>query len=382
MPILYEKAKNRYKTIPESWWSTGPAGSSPLVNNFYSNLGDELTPKLPLIDVVNDFPWTLTPTKSEARKEAPYIILTEWLQLETQLNQCLLPYGRDKYFANFTTKEQPSFLDSIGGFVGTLGEILEGITLEQNQIYKGLFDHIISTDFIYRLPFFTPEHFKIQNNWSATDVLDTIVKLQSQGLGLGRGIFKALASKIKQGSDEEKQTDDVLLSLPSIIRQFEIFNLQSRSPAVGLMDPPQLWKSTNHRQYSFSFPLYNISFDNKTKTITEILKNWEFCFLITYQNLINKGNFYTAIPPVFYQVEIPGIHYCKASYMSNINIQNIGNTRLLKLPINNAPENTPVIVPDGYLITITLTDLLMPSKNLLNAVTNRQYRQNIQKTEI
>ena len=143
------------------------------------------------------------------------------------------------------------------------------------------------------------------------------------------------------------------------------------------MDPPHVWKSTNNRQYSFSFPLYNIDATNDSKSESLILKNWEFCYLLTYQNLINKGNFYTAIPPVFYEVTIPGIHYCKASYMSNIGIENIGNIRLMQLPINGNAK-VPVNVPDGYLITITMNDLLMPSKNLLHAAVNTETRQKIQ----
>jgi hypothetical protein len=381
MSILYTKARSRGSKIPESWW-----GSSN--NSRYNNLGDELTPKLSEINIVNDFSWTLTPTNSIARKEAPFIILREFLQLDTQLNQCLQPYGRSPVGPQGLPT--PSNPGGIFGAADTLNSLFQSgaspVDLNNvNELYKGLFDHKISTDFIYKLPFFTTEYFSIQNNWSGVDALDQIVKLQSMGLGLGRGIFNFLTRRRNEQSTSSDDSDatkgDYLLKLPQTLRQFELFNLRSSSPTVGLMDPPHTWNSTNNRQYTFSFPLYNIDYTSAIKTTDIIIKNWEFCYLITYQNLINKGNFYTAIPPVFYEVLIPGIHYCKASYMSDINIENIGNIRRMKLDINGYSK-VDVNVPDGYYITITLTDLLMPSKNLLNAATNTQLRAQIQQNQI
>lgn len=371
MPILYTKARPSGNRIPVNWWSgTG----SP----YYSNLGDELTPNEPLINVVNDFSWTLTPTNSLARKEAPFIILREFLQLDTQLNQCLLPYGREPIINPLPEFRTGAAFAGIGDVVATLGGILEGISLEPNQLYKGLFDHYTPTNFIYKLPFFTEEYFSIQNNWSGVDVIDTLLKLQSQGLGLGRGLFNMISRHTQSEPDDNRSSQqDALLQLPYALRQFELFNLKMNSPTVGLMDPPHVWKQTNNRQYTFSFPLYNVDISNATKPEDLIVKNWEFCYLLTYQNLINKGNFFTAIPPVFYEVTIPGVHYCKASYMSDIVIENIGNIRLMKLPINGNSK-VDVNIPDGYLITITLTDLLMPSKNLLYATVNTETRQKIQ----
>ena len=378
MSILYTKARPGGKLIPTSWWSGGSAG---LGSKFYDNLGDELRPLLPLIDVVQDFPWTLTPTRSEARKEAPFIYLREWLQLDTQINQCLLPYGKNRIGSvNYPTGQNffNNIFQSAVTIAGGLTDILDFINLEDSDnLYKGLFDHLTPTDFIYKLPFFTEEYFSIQNNWAGIDVIDKILQLQSQGLGLGRGIFKMLNRSAPQSQTGQEDKEDKLLKLPYLLRRLEIFNLESKSPVVGLMDPPHIWKSTNNRQYSFSFPLYNIDATNDSKSESLILKNWEFCYLLTYQNLINKGNFYTAIPPVFYEVTIPGIHYCKASYMSNISIENIGNIRLMQLPINGDTK-VDVNVPDGYLITITMNDLLMPSKNLLHAAVNTETRQKIQ----
>jgi hypothetical protein len=386
MPILYTKARPSGTRLPPSWWSTTSSNDW-----WYDNLGDELTPNTPQIDVVNDFPWTLTPTTSQARKEAPYIFLREFLQLETQLNQSLLPYSKSLAGnlvpvsnlpfdpANPAFGPSPQGEPDEQGFLETLKDIANGIEAaldtigplrpDTDALYKGLFDHLYPTNFQYRLPFFTPEYFDVKNNWEGVDILDTLISLQTQVGGLIRTGLEAKFEGSKIGK--------FLQNLPANLKKFEIFNIQSSNPSVGLMDPPHVWKSATNRTYTFEFPLYNISSFGEANTTDLIVKNWELCFLLTYQNLVNKRNYYTAIPPVFYEVNIPGVHYCKASYISDLTINNMGNIRLQKLPINGI-QDCHVNVPDAYLIQITLTDLLQPSKNLLQAVTNSNYRTQIQ----
>ena len=144
------------------------------------------------------------------------------------------------------------------------------------------------------------------------------------------------------------------------------------------MDMPSIWESTAPREYTFQFPLYNnLNYSDSKKSKQIIQKNWELCYLLTYQNLVNKKNFYNGIPPVFYEVLIPGIHYCKASYISNINITNMGNIRMLSLPVEDGDNDMDVIIPDAYVVSITLTDLFMPSKNLLSASINETVRSSI-----
>ena len=382
MPILYSKNRPRGSRLPPSWWSSGS-------NNFPGdqNIADELTPLLPLIDVVNDFPWTLTPTNSLARKEAPVIRLREWIQLETYLNQSLLPYGKsldpglipfpgitpppsDLTPADSTPSEQDErgFFDWVTG-LGDLPNLFGALDPDIKKLYAGLFDHLTSTDFIYELPYFTPEYFDIKNNWESTDVLDVLLDLQTKVSG---GLRTFIQSKLGEESKFGKFVQD----LPMLLKKIERFNIEAKNPAVGLMDPPHIWKGAQNRVYSFQFPLYNVSSIGSSHSNDLIQKNWELCYLLTYQNLVNKRNHYTGIPPVFYEVTIPGVHYCKASYISDLTIINLGNTRLMKLPINGNPE-CEVIIPDAWSIQITLTDLLQPSKNLLQAAINTTLRDEI-----
>jgi len=364
MSILYVKARPRGSKIPPSWWSGNNQGIG------YSNLGDELTPRQSIINVVDDFPWTLTPTNSLARKEAPYIFLREFYQLETQLNQAAQPYGKTTNF-NSITQDAGGTLPGITDF-DVLFDLLDPLDPDSASLYKGLFDHKTPTDFYYKLPFFTADYFTTNNNWEGTDILDKLIDVQSRlGGGMSRTILKSILGDSGEGFGK------FLQSIPSLYKKIEMFNIKAGNPAVGLMDPPHVWKGSANRTYTFEFPLYNIDSTVNSNSINTIVRNWEFCYLLTYQNLVNKRNYFTGIPPVFYEVNIPGIHYCKAAYISDLTIENLGNLRLMQLPINGI-SNCDVNVPDGYSIKITLTDLLQPSKNLLNATVNTTLRSQIQ----
>jgi hypothetical protein len=77
------------------------------------------------------------------------------------------------------------------------------------------------------------------------------------------------------------------------------------------------------------------------------------------QNLFNKRNFITGLPPCWYKVTIPGIYYSVASCVTNIAVENLGNTRMLQAQ----GFGTNFIVPDAYQVRITLQEMAMPSKN-------------------
>lgn len=349
MPYLYTKTAPT--ALPSGFTTKGDIGS--LARQLVASL-----PGVP-IDVVQDFSWTLTPTTSIARKNAPVIYLNEFYQLESQLNQSLRPYGKGGLdTTNFTFDTVLKALDSFAVITGKEA-------LDNKNLYKGLFDHLSPTGFNYKLPYFTDEYFGFSNSWEKNDILDTILSLQEQIGGFASnavtGVVKALGKEIKSTG-----VQDFINQVPRKMKQIETFNLASQNPTVGLMDPPSVWKNSSRNQNTFEFPLYNILLPGTFNNTETIIKNWELCYILTYQNLVNKKNFYTGIPPVFYEVLIPGVFYSKASYISELNISNIGNIRRLSLPIDGSTA-TDVNVPDAYLISITLTDLLTPSKNLLDA---------------
>ena len=133
-------------------------------------------------------------------------------------------------------------------------------------------------------------------------------------------------------------------------------------PVVGAFDRPRIFTSHSERTITISFPLFN------TVEEGDWVKNRELIYLLMEQNLYNKRDYTTGLPPVFYDVYIPGQYYCFASCITQINVENLGNTRLLY---------NEFIVPDAYQVTLTLSEMTMPSKNQFAAIFNGEARNQV-----
>lgn len=278
-------------------------------NDNRGGLANFLTPKgTGAINVVNDFPWTLT--KKEGRTETPHVRLTEYRLLQSAL------WNSARYYLAGLIQQAP------GG---------KNPFLPRMQGYAGLFDYENPTKFEYWLPYFSDTANEVSSTWTSLDILEKIKQ----------GIAK-VSSTVSKGLD--------------FVEAGVMLGYEANYPRVGIMDRPKLWESSNNRTINIKFPLYN------TIDVGDIQKNWELCYLLLYQNMFNKKDFITAIPPVFYTVYIPGQFFSIAMYVSDLKIYNRGNIRMYQ--VNNRWRN----IPDVYEIDMTLTDMVMPSQNMLAAV--------------
>jgi hypothetical protein len=353
MALLYSKTYTNRKSIPNNMQNT-------------DRLAPDLIPGSEApggnIDIINSFPWTLTPSNNLGRKETPTIILTEFYQKQSALQQQLKPYGISESF----TDDLASLLKLANTKFNT----------DVNLLYEGIFDITNDnfTGFTYILPYFSQDNFTVSNSWEKKDLLNTIIDYQKKFMGatgkLGGAGIEKLLYKFMQREGKGNVIGDLTGQIPEMIRDINMLLMQSSNPAVGLLDPPHVFRATAPREYTVSFTLYNTYAINDENYKNTILKNWELCFMLSYQNSVNKKNFFTGLPPVFYSVVIPGVHFSKASVITNLNISNVGNVRKLVLPIDGGPDHD-VNVPDAYQINFTLRDVFMPSKNLYSAVNNQ-----------
>lgn len=284
-------------------------------NDSRRGLANFLAPNEPstgAISVVNDFPWTLT--KKEGRGETPHIYLKEYRILLSAL------WNSARYYAAGLVQQVPGSKNPF---------------LPRMQGYAGLFDYENPTNFEYWFPYFSETSNEVSSTWATLDILEKIKGL----IGGGGAVQKAI---------------DVAM-----------LGYEAAYPRVGIMDRPKLWESSTFRTVNIKFPLYN------TVDVKDIQRNWELCYLLLYQNMFNKRDFITAIPPVFYTVYAPGQFFSIAMYVSDLKIYNRGNIRMYQ--IGNKWRN----VPDVYEIDMTLTDMIMPSQNML-AQTLREAPVNVQ----
>lgn len=275
------------------------------------------------INVINEYAWTLTPPSK--RKEIPSIELTEYQVDESTIARQLNFYATQVFEKGLSEGED---------FLGP---------------YDQLFPKDQPTDFKYIFPFYADINFEVNTpQWSSLDTLESFKKGAED---LGSFVHPVLGKAIKTVTEIGAGVAGGLLA--------------ANYPKVGIMDRPKLWQSHDFRSYTVKFPLYNTQNTDKGE---EWIKNRELCELIVNQNLYTKTSFITGKPPVFYEVLIPGQHYSPASCVTNISILNKGNIRQL---LRNGVECN---VPDVYEINITLTDLVIPSKNLFQAISNQTVR--------
>lgn len=373
------------------------------LDDFNGILSKTLAPKLiPTnneVNVVDSFPWTLTPLNSLAILETPYIKLKEFYLDDNYINQLFKAYGYQ-----ITTAAE--FAKALGS-----GLLIKDFEKSKN-IYEGLYDHANETGFNYTFPYFSDSYLETSNSWVARPFYNDIIKYQQkvagytgvvanttlQGIGLAVQAGGWLATAIAAARGGARAAPLILQTTQTIadfIKQWgqpaanllgkgyqtglEYQRVEQRvrrsltSPIGGIedldpsIDRPQMWNSTVPRSFNVGFPLFNtLTQPNQKNWQEQIVKNWELCYLLTYQNLINKQNLFTGKVPVFYQIDIPGVHFSKAGFIQNLQILNIGNIRALELTINGTVK--PVNVPDAYFINFTITDFFMPSKNFMSLI--------------
>lgn len=378
-----------YNSVPYSRSGVIPAGTRYKGTNESKNLADILEPNGGYSDlnVIEKFNWTLTPMTPTVAAEVPYIKLTEYYLTDSYLNQLFKAYGR-----------------SIDNSVDIANAFLNPLTLNGSspQLYEGLYDHTTPTGFTYKFPYFTNNYLNTSNSWVAKPFFKESVALQKMVVGytaatsivgagslvagtlaasapfLGPGgavAFAAAATILKSLGTAAKATKSTTERFYEIEKLEEVLQIGFNSSISDMDDPaidkPFIWSTTTPRTFNITFPLYNIiTQPENTNWQANIIKNWELCHLLCYQNLYNKRNLFTGLPPVFYEIDIPGIHYTKAGYVNNLQISNVGNIRKYTLQLEDGA--TEVNVPDAYMINMTITDFFIPSKNFMSSICSEE----------
>ena len=130
---------------------------------------------------------------------------------------------------------------------------------------------------------------------------------------------------------------------------------------------------------TLKFPLINAG----SATYQDVLRNWQFIYLLIYNNKPERVNVNLIEPPPIYEVTIPGAKYIPYSYIQSISVTHRGARRVMKIQvpstIRGLNEGTALknidfeaIIPEAYDITITLQGLIADSKNFMYAVIEDQ----------
>jgi len=127
---------------------------------------------------------------------------------------------------------------------------------------------------------------------------------------------------------------------------------------------------------TIKFPLINTG----SATYDDVVNNWQFIFLLLYNNKPERINRNLIEPPPLYEVTIPGVKYMPFSFMSSVGVTYKGTRRMMKINVpasirsagglSNINTNFQTIVPEAYEVTITLQGLVTDSKNFMYSLVN------------
>ena len=308
------------------------------------------------IDVVKDYRWTLSNLPPEELKEVPYISLQEFKCSETSIRKQINFYanlGLDSA-ASVTGLDRAGAMAQLKEANANMEGLVQGKFESVLDPYKDIWPQDNPTGFKYKFPYFNKVGLELTSEpWAALDSIGEAVK------GITGGIGDILNKKVGQGLQQA-------FDLASAGRNLA---LQAQYPSVGATDRPKVFMAHNDRTINISFVLYN------TLSQLEWVDNLDLIQLIMSQNLFNKRDYTTGVPPVFYTVYIPGQYFCYAACLTNFKVEHLGNQRLL----NYGGE---YIIPDAYQVDITLTELVKPSKNQFQAITTGEALSHVSVTTV
>lgn len=123
---------------------------------------------------------------------------------------------------------------------------------------------------------------------------------------------------------------------------------------------------------TINFTLYNTTKRNAWKN------NFRFLYLFAMRNLPFKTETISFVPPLLYDIIIPGVKRMPVSCLTTMKVDPMGMTRILECPnfIDSkkgdqgaSGRTIPVNVPEAWVVTLTFQSLIAPSANLLLANT-------------
>lgn len=390
---------------------TNDIGVAGVPTNLRANSAPSLVPSgNGVVDVLGTFPWTNT--NGDARQDVPGIVLKEYNVTRSSLFQqarYLLSATPDVVGALETVTKEIGTRNSliVGGLAGLAAagpgkriagagtgllaaaavssglakDLSNGLTaaagdllLQPNtklkpylQPYDGLYA-TKPTGFQYVLPYFNEVWKENLEEWDA----------------LNGQTYNKFDSALKDMGEFYNEGGLGGFTGAGALRSF--------FPAAYIESPKNFrFADGSAERVSVRFTLYN------TTTFADVVRNWQFCFLMMYQNRPNRASRVLVDVPSIYEIAVPGIFYYPFAFISAIRIGQLGGTRQMAIPIMttnsgdfvphtvqtpNGPkqvqtrplggttENVSIadlntIIPDAYDVEIQFTPLVTETKNLL-----------------
>jgi len=285
----------------------------------------------PNIDVIKDCAWAIFDGNSIAAKEVPYARLIEWQPIGDQ----------------FATRAKK--------FIAQKDGISEGM-----DSYKDTYS-AKKTGNTYTFPYFTQEMRSKSNNWTEDRSIADI----ATG---ARGVIANAGGKARSSQSIIAKIAGGVMGIGNAIAERGI-NYATGS-TLGV-EWPKIWQGTNTgATYTFDFFLHNTVSEEQTAS------NWALTYMLSYNNSYNRRSLILQDAPVVYQVFVPGVRYSPISSMKDLKINMIGQMRnMSNMKSFGLPSS--VIIPESYHVIITMEDLFVESRQMMELVTQGSAATNV-----
>jgi hypothetical protein len=239
--------------------------------------------------------------------------------MEKQICWTTTPYDKAK-LAELPYIEMVGYQQTYSDAIVSLNFWKERVTGDANP-YKGLYMGEPRSTYI--LPFFSDYHHGVTQNWQ-----------ENQG---------PLGELVKKATDALETVGKVVY------------------PAAGILYPKS-YAGSQPATYTFGFTLLNTNAGTSPSDDIQnnILMNASFVEDFMADNLHDQNGALSVLPPLIYEVYIPGVRWAPAAVVSNVTITNKGS-------MNDGSVfgfEKGYIYPDAWDVQITITELINESKKI------------------
>lgn len=328
-----------------------------LFNTSVTNTDNEvrLKPKTTVIDIVNDFAWTISPT-AQSKLKIPTLYATELRQMQNSLVSSAL------YYLNTLSTNSADVADNVVDYLtaklgdkGAVGSAVSGAgnsvlsalkkfkSSVNSLVTKGVDSSILTTylksyigmyltettGFKYAFPFYTTNPHSVKNSWQ--DSMQVKPFLVSGVVNTGMEFIDTAAA-----------------------------TLNTMQPGTYIEKPKYFHYPTEGESITMRIPLINTFKKNNRLPYQQ---NYELLWILAFQNKPYRTSFSRILPPKLYTVSVPGMKYFPYAYISSMNVDFEGTTRLL--PVETPLGAVTTTIPEAYVLTITFTSLIADTGNLM-----------------
>lgn len=283
-----------------------------------------------IYNVVSDYDWTSMPRQSSMRSKAPTVLLKAYKVNSSQS------------------------LKRLRNYVQTLANT------NPEDFYNKLYGDVTSEEAVYIIPFFGDAVRSFSNEYGDAFQAGFLNGIDSAFMGASKLVgeiatYKPIENLSNIGNASKNAVNDLGSggNISDVGRKLlsDINSGVSTAPGSYIETPKLYQYAQNDSGLEISFVLSNTINGDYNKNV-ELVNN------LTTINRPKRINSVVMEPPRIYEVKLKGIRYIKWAYCSNFSVTLLGTRRVID----------EVIIPEGYLINLTMTSLTTEVSNFMDNI--------------